>query len=319
MTSSHQRYRELLRLAKLVDREPARRALLKPLCAELAHVDVFSTPASSLLREAFRGSLEGASPQTEVMAAAAMAELKWAMHRPAYYRAKQAKLSIHGPPVPSSNQSWYEARLHGESAGPAKNPFSLMQEAMQARVAPTSAMCSAAARHASERQDLGSLLLVLGVLERNTPHVPDPIMAGQVVTAMVEAQDLERGLCAAEAFIEAGVVPDPGSLTCLTQKYHQMFTVLHPGCLPNAMGAVGQTAAGTGSAFANSLRRLGRVLIPTMATPLANIGALDMYIGMCEQLGELKSAQRARSYVTSHTLFAMEEADGDEIMGMPTD
>lgn len=28
----------------------ARRALLKPLCAELAHVDVFSTPASSLLR-----------------------------------------------------------------------------------------------------------------------------------------------------------------------------------------------------------------------------------------------------------------------------
>lgn len=148
--------------------------------------------------------------------------------------------------------------------------------------------------------------------------------AGLVVTALVEAREPERGLCAAEAFIEAGVVPDPNSLTCLTLKYHQMFSLLRPSGLPDPALLPGNaTELGpdpvASCAFGNSLRRLGHVLIPTMAAPLANIGALECFISMCEQAGERESAQRARSYVSTHTMFAMEEAEGDEIMGMPTD
>ena len=62
-----------------------------------------------------------------------------------------------------------------------------------------------------------------------------------------------------------------------------------------------------------------QVLIPTLATPLTNLGALEAYISICDQVGDSDNAQRVRSYIVAHTIFCEQEADGDEIMGMPTD
>eukprot|EP00241_Pyramimonas_parkeae_P023642 CAMPEP_0114316060 /NCGR_PEP_ID=MMETSP0059-20121206/22972_1 /TAXON_ID=36894 /ORGANISM="Pyramimonas parkeae, Strain CCMP726" /LENGTH=301 /DNA_ID=CAMNT_0001441907 /DNA_START=104 /DNA_END=1009 /DNA_ORIENTATION=+ len=288
----------------------------------------------NMFRSSSSGPLSSLSPAQQLgVAQMALDDLDWNSKRKMMYAHKKSRVHALGRAPLTANQSWYESRLEGSSSTPRRNAVSLLQELLEAGVVPTMTICAAALKEAASKNNVAGVMFALRALDRRTPHLPDPALAGMVVGTLLKSGETARALAAAEAFAESGVVPSSVALTELVHGVRDMHAeaFAESGVVPSSVALTELVhgvremhvrAASSGEctrAVLPLLQRLGKVLIPTLAYPLSNLGALDTYINTCERAGDLDSAQRAKSYVVAHTLFAEEEADGDDICGMPTD
>eukprot|EP00241_Pyramimonas_parkeae_P023205 CAMPEP_0114317622 /NCGR_PEP_ID=MMETSP0059-20121206/23998_1 /TAXON_ID=36894 /ORGANISM="Pyramimonas parkeae, Strain CCMP726" /LENGTH=273 /DNA_ID=CAMNT_0001443959 /DNA_START=104 /DNA_END=926 /DNA_ORIENTATION=- len=260
----------------------------------------------NMFRSSSSGPLSSLSPAQQLgVAQMALDDLDWNSKRKMMYAHKKSRVHALGRAPLTANQSWYESRLEGSSSTPRRRGESAAGAIGGGSGAHNDNM-AAALKEAASKNNVAGVMFALRALDRRTPHLPDPALAGMVVGTLLKSGETARALAAAEAFAESGVVPSSVALTELVHGVRDMHV----------------RAASSGEctrAVLPLLQRLGKVLIPTLAYPLSNLGALDTYINTCERAGDLDSAQRAKSYVVAHTLFAEEEADGDDICGMPTD
>mmetsp|Transcript_25107 Transcript_25107/g.30390 ORF Transcript_25107/g.30390 Transcript_25107/m.30390 type:complete len:336 (-) Transcript_25107:684-1691(-) len=324
-------YRSLLRLALRCESKPGNKALLQSPFHGQDDVDLFNADLPQTLRNFFRnsGGSESAQSNGGHLSSAQLAAVDQVMHefhrninRRQQYMSKWDHARTSGEAAPlTPNQMWFESRLR-EDADLAPQHSSidasrLLQDALGSATPPTPLMCTSAIKHAIGQPlgpPLGGLLTPVRSLELLTNHVPDADMAGAVVEGLMKVSGALRGLAAAEAFVGSGVTPSSSALTALVvavrEEVHQSNDT-SVSARPDDVEREG-----------DMLQRLGMVLIPILSTPLTNVGALEEYIRICEKHGTPLAREcglRAQSYMVAHTIFAEEEAEGDEIMGLPMD
>lgn len=311
-------YRKLYRLAKEADRFPARKALLQSPPGYLSGERLWEVSCLSLVRKLFRdvGETAAKDPHHErkqaLFARYAEQELQRNIQRPQIYSRKRQR-SLSAPPL-TANQQWLEAKLtEATDEGLPTPPGHILREALSSRTPPTLLMCRAAARYSMAHGQPSDVLGALRALELHSPHVlPDADMVGLVVSAVLEERSEHaavRALSVAECFHEAGTPLTDGRVLDLLLKKFQS----------EAEQKV--TWALDPSHCEDILTRLGKVLIPAIGATVsvANLSTIEEYVVLCDSRNSEKNAVRAQCFIAARTMWAELEAEGDDIMGMPTD